>query len=161
MSIKKAIVLLSLALFLVACLFGCTKANNIRSEAQDVAIITKGSDSDFWNDMKSGALSAANEFNIHVTVEGPENEEDYAAQNEMIENAISRKAGVIILSAIDYEKNAGSVQKAIDSGIQIITVDSDVDVKGKELFIGTDNKTAGEKAAKQAVAFCKAKNLLI
>lgn len=155
MNIKKLIALLTLALFLVACLFGCTKASSINNKSKDVAIITKGSDSDFWNDMKSGALSAANEFNIEVTVEGPENEEDYNTQNEMIENAISRKAGVIILSAIDYEKNAASVQKAIDSGIKVITVDSDVDVKGKELFIGTDNKAAGEKAAKQAVEFCK------
>lgn len=155
MNIKKSIALFALALFLVACLFGCTKTSSINNKSKDVVIITKGSDSDFWNDMKSGALSAANEFNINVTVEGPENEEDYNTQNEMIENAISRKAGVIILSVIDYEKNADSVQKAIGSGIKVITVDSDVDVKGKELFIGTDNKAAGEKAAKQAVEFCK------
>ena len=155
MNIKKLIALLTLVVFLVAGLFGCAKTSNIRNESKDVAIITKGSDSDFWNDMKSGALSAANEFNINVTVEGPENEEDYNTQNGMIENAVSRKAGVIILSAIDYEKNADSVQKAIDSGIKVITVDSDVDVKGKELLIGTDNKAAGEKAAKQAVEFCK------
>ena len=155
MNIKKLIALLTLALFLVSCSVGCTRASNISTKSKNVAIITKGSDSDFWNDMKSGALSAANEFNINVTVEGPENEEDYNTQNEMIENAISRKAGAIILSAIDYEKNAASVQKAIDSGIKVITVDSDVDVKGKELFIGTDNKAAGEKAAKQAVEFCE------
>ncbi len=155
MNIKKITVLLTLALLLIACLFGCTKASKISAKSKDVAIITKGSDSDFWSDMKSGALSAANEFNIRVTVEGPDNEEDYSTQNEMIENAVSRKAGVIILSAIDYEKNAPAVQKAIDSGIKIITVDSDVNVKGKELFIGTDNQAAGEKAAKQVVALCK------
>ena len=155
MNIKKLTAVFTLALFLIVCLFGCTKTGNINSKNKDVAIITKGSDSDFWNDVKSGALSAANEFNINVTVEGPENEEDYNTQNEMIENADSRKAGVIILSAIDYEKNAPPVQNAIDNGIKVITVDSDVNVKGKELFIGTDNISAGEKAAKQAVEFCR------
>ncbi len=155
MNIKKITALLTLLLFLIACLFGCAKASNINDKEKDVAIITKGSDSDFWNDMKSGALSGANEYNINVTVDGPENEEDYKAQNKMIESAINKNVGVIVLSAIDYEKNAKPVQKAIDKGIKIITVDSDVDVKGKELFIGTDNKSAGEKAAKQAIDFCK------
>lgn len=155
MNIKKITALLVLMLFLLSCLLSCSKSNNVDVKANDVAIITKGSDSDFWNDMKSGALSAANEYNINVTVEGPENEEDYESQNQMIENAVLRNAGVIILSAIDYEKNAPSVQKAIDSGVKVITVDSDVDVKNKELFIGTDNVSAGEKAAQQVIEFCE------
>ena len=154
MSIKKTVSLLCVLLLLISCLFGCAKTG-IVSQNKNVAVITKGSDSDFWNDVKSGALSAANEYNINVTVDGPNNEEDYKAQNKLIEEAISNNVGAIILSAIDYEKNANAVQKAADNGIKIITVDSDVDVKDKELFIGTDNISAGEKAAKQAVEFCK------
>ena len=148
MNTKKTVALLTLVSILIACLFGCAETSDIGAEDKNIAIITKGSDSDFWDDMKSGALAAANEFNINVTVEGPESEEDYDTQNGMIENAVSRKVDVIILSAIDYEKNAPSVQNAIDSGVKVITVDSDVNVKGKELFIGTDNISAGEKAAK-------------
>lgn len=53
---------------------------------------------------ENGALSAATEYNVKVTFEGPENEEDYNAQNKMIENAVSNNVGVIILSAIDFEK---------------------------------------------------------
>lgn len=154
MNIKKATALLSLAFFLIAALFGCAKSADFDNKNNNIAIITKGSDSNFWNDMKNGAMSAANEYNVNITFEGPENEEDCEAQNKMIENAISSNAGVIILSAIDFEKNA-AVQKAIDSGIKVITVDSDVDVNGKELFIGTNNFEAGQKAAKQAVNLCK------
>ena len=155
MNIKKATALLTLTFFLIAVLFGCAKSADFDNKNNNIAIITKGSDSNFWNDMKNGAMSAANEYNVNITFEGPENEEDYKAQNKMIENAISSNAGVIILSAIDFEKNAAATQKAIDSGIKVITVDSDVNVKGKELFIGTDNISAGEKAAKQAVELCK------
>ena len=155
MNIKKATALLSIAFFLIAALFGCAKSADFDNKNNNIAIITKGSDSNFWNDMKNGAMSAANEYNVNITFEGPENEEDCEAQNKMIENAISSNAGVIILSAIDFEKNAAAVQKAIDSGIKVITVDSDVDVNGKELFIGTNNFEAGQKAAKQAVNLCK------
>ena len=155
MNIKKATALLTLTFFLIAVLFGCAKGAEFDNKSNNIAIITKGSDSTFWNDMKNGALSAATEYNVNVTFEGPENEEDYNAQNKMIENAVSNNVGVIILSAIDFEKNADAVQKAINSGIKVITVDSDVDVNGKELFVGTNNIEAGKKAAKQAVDLCK------
>ena len=155
MNIKKATALLALTFFLIAVLFGCAKSADFDNKNNNIAIITKGSDSNFWNDMKNGAMSAANEYNVNITFKGPENEEDYKTQNKMIENAISSNVGVIILSAIDFEKNAAATQKAIDNGIKVITVDSDVDVNGKELFIGTDNIEAGKKAAKQVVDLCK------
>lgn len=63
----------------------------------------------------------------------------------MIENAVYRNVGAIILSAIDFEKNAPAVRKAAEKGIKIITVDSDVDVAEKELYIATDNYSAGQK----------------
>lgn len=157
MNIKKAIALLSFAVLLTGIFSGCTNTANISAQNARVAIITKGSNSDFWNDMKNGALSAATEYNMDVTFEGPDNEEDAQAQNQMIVSAVSKKVDALVLSAIDYEQNAPAVQKAIDSGIKVITVDSDVDVKGKELFIGTDNVAAGKKAGEQVVNLCKNK----
>ncbi len=156
MNIKKTLVAFAVVLSLVFCFAGCT-GGNLSSKSKTVAVITKGSDSDFWNDVKNGAFSAATEYNIDITFEGPDSEEDYESQNKMIENAVSKNVGAIVLSAIDYEKNAPAVQKAIDKGIKVITVDSDVDANGKELFIGTDNVSAGKKAAEQAIELCKNK----
>lgn len=156
MNIKKTLVAFAVVLSLVFCFAGCT-GSNLSSKSKTVAVITKGSDSDFWNDVKNGAFSAATEYNIDITFEGPDSEEDYESQNKMIENAVSKNVGAIVLSAIDYEKNAHAVQKAIDKGIKVITVDSDVDANGKELFIGTDNVSAGKKAAEQAIELCKNK----
>lgn len=156
MNIKKTLVAFAVVLSLVFCFAGCT-SGNLSSKSKTVAVITKGSDSDFWNDVKNGAFSAATEYNIDITFEGPDSEEDYESQNKMIENAVSKNVGAIVLSAIDYEKNAPAVQKAIDKGIKVITVDSDVDADGKELFIGTDNVSAGKKAAEQAIELCKNK----
>ena len=154
MNIKKTLVAFAVVLSLVFCFAGCM-GSNLSSKSKTVAVITKGSDSDFWNDVKNGAFSAATEYNIDITFEGPDSEEDYESQNKMIENAVSKNVGAIVLSAIDYEKNAPAVQKAIDKGIKVITVDSDVDANGKELFIGTDNVSAGKKAAEQAIELCK------
>ncbi len=155
MNTKKILVAFVGFLSFILLVAGCAGGSNLQPKSNDVAVIIKGSDSDFWNEVKSGAFSAATEYNIDITFEGPDNEEDYESQNEMIEKAVSKNVGAIVLSAIDYEKNAPSVQKAIDKGIKVITVDSDVNVSGKELFIGTDNVSAGKKAAKRAVALCK------
>ena len=143
-----------IAVLLLCGLSGCKDGQGFDSDTPSVAIIIKGSESDFWNDVKKGALSAATEFNIDITFEGPDNEEDYETQNRMIENAVSRNVGAIILSAIDYEKNAPAVRKAAEKGIKIITVDSDVDVADKELFIATDNYSAGLKTAQVAQKLC-------
>lgn len=156
MNIKKTLVAFAVVLSLVFCFAGCT-GGNLSPKSKTIAVITKGSDSDFWNDVKNGAFSAATEYNIDIIFEGPDSEEDYESQNQMIENAVSKNVGAIVLSAIDYEKNAPAVQKAIDKGIKVITVDSDVDANGKELFIGTDNVSAGKKAAEQAIELCKNK----
>ena len=154
MNIKRSAALIMIAVLLLCGLSGCEDGQGFDSDTPSVAIIIKGSESDFWNDVKKGALSAATEFNIDITFEGPDNEEDYETQNRMIENAVSRNVGAIILSAIDYEKNAPAVRKAAEKGIKIITVDSDVDVADKELFIATDNYSAGLKTAQVAQKLC-------
>lgn len=118
MNIKKATALLTLTFFLIAVLFGCAKGAEFDNKSNNIAIITKGSDSTFWNDMKNGALSAATEYNVKVTFEGPENEEDYNAQNKMIENAVSNNVGVIILSAIDFEKMPTPFKKPLTAELR-------------------------------------------
>ena len=70
-------------------------------------------DSDFWHAVKSGVEAAATEYNVSVTFEGPENEEDFEAQNRMIADAVQNGADVIVLSAIDYDKNAAAVNAAV------------------------------------------------
>ena len=100
-------------------------------------------------------MSAGTEYNLDVTVEGPDNESDCKAQNKMIKNAIARNVDVIVLSAIDYEKTAPVVQDAVDSGIKVIMIDSDVDVKNTQAFIGTNNIQAGKKAGEAVGKLCK------
>lgn len=150
MNIKRRNAVCLLVVFLICLLSACGNESGLSPENPKVAVIIKGSESDFWNDVKKGAFSAATEFNIDITFEGPENEEDCEAQNKMIDNAVNRNVGIIIISAIDYEKNAPAVRSAAEKGIKIIAVDSDVDFAEKELYIATDNYSAGQKAADAA-----------
>lgn len=121
------------------------------TEQKKIAVIVKALDSDFWHSVKNGVDAASTEYNVSVTFEGPENEEDYAAQNKLIEKAVKNKADAIVLSAIDYEKSAETVNDAVRSGVKVVTVDSSVNSDRVSMFIGTDNFAAGKKAAEAAV----------
>ena len=142
MKFKKLIAALLLSVLLIS-LCACGKTEEIK-----VAVIVKSVDSDFWQNFKSGVDSAATEYNVSVTFEGPENEEDYAAQNKMISRAAENGADVIVLSAIDRTRNAPTVNAAVRNGVQVITADSALDSSLISLFIGTDNPEAGITAAK-------------
>ena len=157
MSFKKIIsLLLSLAIALGLC--ACTKTN----EKIYIAVIAKAINSDFWHNVKNGVYSAATEYNVSVTFEGPENEEDYEAQNAMIENAVKDGADAIVLSAIDYNKSVDMVNAAVRAGVKVITIDSDLNSDMVSLFIGTDNIAAGKAAAKAATdGFANEANIYI
>ena len=142
MKFKKIIAALLLSALLTS-LCACGKTEEIKD-----AVIVKSVDSDFWQNFKSGVDSAATEYNVSVTFEGPENEEDYAAQNKMISRAAENGADVIVLSAIDRTRNTPTVNAAVRNGVQVITADSALDSSLISLFIGTDNPAAGIEAAK-------------
>ncbi len=117
-----------------------------------VAVITKSTTSDFWKEVESGVIAAAAEYNIEVTFDGPDNEEDYETQNIMIEEAVEAGAEVIVLSAADYNANAEAVDQAIEQGVSVISIDSDVNSEGVAYTIGTDNYLAGYMAGEAALS---------
>lgn len=122
-------------------------------DTRTVAVITKAVNSDFWHAVRNGVETAAIEYNVSVTFEGPENEEDYEAQNRMIADAVTRRVDVIVLSAIDYDKTAAAVNDAVRHGVKVIAIDSSVNSELVSQFIGTDNYEAGKAAARAAVDF--------
>ena len=143
----KKIVSLVLAFSMTVCLCACSKTDS----KEYIAVIAKAVNSDFWHNVNNGVFSAATEYNVTVTFEGPENEENYYAQNSLIENAVKNGADAIVLSAIDYNNSVATVNAAVREGVKVIAIDSDVNSDAVSLFIGTDNIAAGKEAGKAAV----------
>lgn len=117
-----------------------------------VAVIVKSTASAFWKSVSAGVNAASTEYNLTVTFEGPENEENYEAQNDLIEKAVKNGAEVIIFSAVDYNANADAINYAVKQGVKIIVIDSDVNSSQVSCHIGTDNYKAGIMAGKAALA---------
>lgn len=127
-----------------------SSCSHIPDKKRTIAVITKSTDADFWHNVEKGVNSAAAEYNVDVSFTGPENEEDYVTQNEMIRDAVSRGVDAIVLSAIDCYKSSDVVESAVNAGIYVVMIDSNVDTDKTSMFIGTDNYAAGRSAGECA-----------
>ena len=117
-----------------------------------VALIAKNNrNSEFWDAVFIGAEAAATEYNLQLTITAPDDEEDYAAQNQLIADAVEDGAQAIVFSAIDYEANAAAIDAAAAAGVTVISVDSAVNSDNVAAYIGADNYGAGRMVAQSAL----------
>lgn len=144
---KRALACAALAL---ACLCGCT-SDTISSAQHSVALVAKSTETEFWLSVFAGAEAAATEYNLKLSILGPETEEDYETQNRMVAQAVSEGAEALVFSAIDYENNADAIDRAASQGVKIVAIDSNVDSEAVSTYIGTDNYAAGQMAAQAAL----------
>ena len=147
-SIKRLAAMLVLASLLL-CVSGCAQTR--QSGPYSVYLISKSTQTEFWKSVFAGANAAKSEYNVELTILGPETEEDYEEQNAFIRQAIEAGADAIVFSAISYTANAPAVDEAIAAGIRVVIIDCDVDSDGVTVRIGTDNVAAGRMTGEAAL----------
>lgn len=138
------------AAVLLLSLSGCMGDPNA-GDPHKVALVVKSSETQFFLSMFAGAEAAAAEYNIDLTITAPESEEDYVAQNLLVEQAVHDGAEAIVFSATDYENTAVAIDSAAQKGVSIVAIDSDVNSTAVATYIGTDNYAAGRMAAQAAL----------
>ncbi len=142
----------ALALVLIlALLAGCGSASAVPARQHSVALVAKSTETEFWLSVFAGAQAAAAEYNLKLTVTGPDTEEDYESQNAMVEQAVADGAEALVFSAIDFSNNASAIDAAAAAGVKIVAIDSNVDSTAVSTYIGTDNYAAGRMAAQAAL----------
>ena len=87
------------------------------SQRHSVALVVKSTQSEFFRSVFAGAEAAAAEYNIELSIAGPETEEDYETQNRLIAEAVRAGAEAIVFSAIDQEENAAAIDAAAQAGL--------------------------------------------
>ena len=149
-TMKRRMLALFLALFLGIALTGCADVQS-NNGPYKMYLIAKSTTTEFWKSVFAGANAAKSEYNVDLTVLGPDTEENYEAQNEYIRQAVADGADAIVFSAISYAKNAQAIDEAADAGVKVVVIDSDVNSSGVVARIGTDNVKAGRMSAKAAL----------
>ena len=86
-----AVILFLLVLALTACHVQQrtdTRSDQISGRKYRVALVAKSAESAFWKSVRAGANAASTEYNLDFVFQAPLSEEDYEAQNNMIESAV-------------------------------------------------------------------------
>lgn len=139
-------------LFIVCFSVGCDKSELSKGEKKKtIAVFVKAKDNDFWKTVMIGAEAAGKEFDVNIEVSSPMNEKDVDEQIDDVKHAINAKVDAIVLAACDYERLVNISEKAIDSGIPVVIIDSALDSSKVSSFIATDNKEAGTLVGKKLV----------
>ena len=131
---------------------GNMNVQQITGGKKSVALVAKSAESAFWKTVRAGANAAGTEYNLDLIFEAPLSEEDYAAQNRMIKSVVDGGVDAIVFSAVDFEANAEAVDEAAAEGVKIVAIDSEVNSRAVECYIGTDNYEAGCLAGEAALA---------
>ncbi|MCB1990769.1 MAG: substrate-binding domain-containing protein [Geminicoccaceae bacterium] len=119
--------------------------------AQDTSIIvvSHGQASDpFWSVVKNGVDEAARDYGVNVDYRAPETF-DMVAMGQLIDAAVNQEPYGLVVSIPDADALGPSIQRAVDAGINVISMNSGSDVAhglGALLHVGQSEFDAGKIA---------------
>jgi simple sugar transport system substrate-binding protein len=125
------------------------KSNVELTQGSDLtfAMVTHSDEGSFWSVVKKGAEQAAKDEGVKLIWSPSDNDPQKEAQ--LIDAAISQKVDGLAVSVPNADAIKGSLAKAKDAGIPIITLNSGAD-QSKELgaitHVGQDEGIAGQAA---------------
>ena len=104
----------------------------------------------YWQAAASGLRRAAHEMGVQSQFSGPDSYDAQAEVNAFRQAVAANPAGILV-SPADPKLMAPEIDRAIEAGIPVITVDSDAPNSKRLFYVGTDNDDAGELGARVAV----------
>ena len=122
--------------------------------ADEIAVIVKTTNSNFWQNVNTGATAAVEGSGHTMTFDGPASESAVADQVNMVDNAVNRGVAGIVLAPSDPDALIPAVKRANESGIPVAIIDSalgDGAAGTYQTFLSTDNCTAGKLAATKMI----------
>jgi len=138
-------ILLALPLAL-SVLTGCQR----HSYSETYYLISNNMALPYWQTAIAGFNRAAHQYGVKAVVAGP-NTFDAQAELQALQNAVAAKPDGILISVADPTVLQPEIDKAIDAGIPVITIDSDAPHSHRIFFIGTNNREAGRLGGERVV----------
>lgn len=132
--------------------------SGIKLEAGDyISVIGKGSDGEYWEQVKKGAEQAAADINealgykgedaIKVTYSGPSSAGSVDEQVNILDEELARYPVGVSISIADTQACGVQFDLAAGNGIPIVAFDSGSNYPGLAATVSTDNKKTAEMAA--------------
>ncbi|WAA12526.1 sugar-binding protein [Fervidibacillus halotolerans] len=113
-------------------------------------LIPEEEDNEYWRTVEKGARDAAKKYRVYLEYIGPSraNMEEHV---QVLDKVIAGKVDGIMVQGIADVQFTPLINKAINKGISVVTVDTDLPESEREAYIGTDNYLAGYIAGKALI----------
>jgi len=122
-------------------------------------LIPEEEDNEYWRQVEKGARDAAQKQGVYLEYIGPKR----ANLNEHVrvfDKEIAGKVDGIMVQGLSNEAFTPLINKAIEKGISIITIDTDVPESRRDVYVGTDNYMAGFMAGEALIADTKGEQMV-
>lgn len=96
----------------------------------------------YWQTAAAGFNSAAAQYHVTAKLDGPDGHDPQAELAALLK-AVAAKPSGILISVVDVALLQPEIDKAVNAGIPVITMDSDAPGSRRLYFIGTNNREAG------------------
>ena len=126
-------------------------------EGAYISIIGKGTNDDFWVQVKKGAEQAGKDINeqlgykgkkaVKVVYSGPSDKGNVDEQVNILDEELSRYPAALAISIADAKACEVQFDQAGWNGTPIVTFDSSSDYPGISAFVSTDNSASATEAA--------------
>ncbi|WAP67534.1 sugar ABC transporter substrate-binding protein [Jiella pelagia] len=120
--------------------------------AQQIIVVTHGQANDpFWSVVKNGVEEAAKNTGATVDYRAPETF-DMVQMGQLIDAAVNQEPDGLVVSIPDADALGPSIERAVQAGIPVISMNSGSDVSkklGALLHVGQDEFTAGKTAGEK------------
>jgi ribose transport system substrate-binding protein len=114
----------------------------------------------YWQVAGAGLAKAAAQLKARSDYFGPNNY-DPKAERDALDRAVQQKATGILLAVTDPALLKDSIDKAIDAGIPVVTIDSDAPASRRLFFIGTNNYQVGVTGGQRLAQELKGKGNVV
>jgi ribose transport system substrate-binding protein len=117
----------------------------LASAAPKIGVLLKAK-SPFWAAAEKGAVEAGEKLGAEVLVRAPLTENDVGVQVQLLNALVAQGIEALVIAPTDKKFLDAPVTAAAAKGIKIVVIDSALDNPANPVFIGTDQRAAGEAA---------------
>jgi ribose transport system substrate-binding protein len=146
----KALVILAAGIFVIYGVIGCKQKAQSKTKYR-IAVIPKGTTHVFWKSIHAGAIKAEQELkaagiDVEIIWKGPLKEDDRESQIRVVEDFVTAGVTGIVLAPLDDTALRAPVKDAVNNGIPVVIIDSDLKSEDYVSFVATDNYMGGKRA---------------
>jgi ribose transport system substrate-binding protein len=122
------------------------------------AFIVKTVNSDYWRTCLDGGRHAAEQLGLDaLQFTGANSEANIQQQIELVEDALAKRLDFLVLAPTSSTALDNVINKASQSGVKVILIDSAANTDDYVSFLATDNHAGGQLAAKTLAEAIKKK----